>query len=168
MDLYGRIYSGIDLTYVGDADVGSLTQRLPDVTAAHAITTGTGANQANALFTDTRALAASGSENLDLASGLTNAFGTTLVIAAVKAIRVRADASNGGNIVVGGAATNAFTGPFGDATDTLSIPAGGQVLLVNPTAGGWAVTAGTGDILKVANSDSGAAASYTIEIIGEV
>jgi hypothetical protein len=130
------------------------------------LSNGTGASQATHVWADTRTLAASATENLDLAGGLTDAFGATLTFTAIKAIRIRPASANTNNVVVGGAASNAFP-LFGDATDTIALKPGGLLMIVDPSAAGYAVTAGTGDILKIANSAAGTAVTYTIEIIGE-
>lgn len=131
------------------------------------LTNGTGANQANNIFTDTRSLAASGSESLDLAGSLSNALGAVLTFTAIKVIRVRADPGNTNNVVVGGAPSNGFVGPFADATDKIAIPPGGMFEVVNPSAAGRTVTPGTGDLLLVANSGAGTGVTYSIEIVGE-
>lgn len=150
----------------GAPDLGTARHDL-NLARSYAFSDGTGVDQANALFADKRTLAASASEDLDLAGGITDALGATLTLSAVKAIRIHAAAANGGNITVGGAAANAFIGPFGAAAHTVSIPPNGIVELINPSAAGWAVVAGTGDLLRVTNANAGAAADYTIEILGE-
>lgn len=129
------------------------------------LTNGTGANQASKIFSDSRVLAASASESLDLAGSLTSALGATLTFATVKAILIRAKATNTNNVVVGPAASNGFLGPFGDATDRVAIKPGG-VLMVAAPATGWTVTAGTGDLLSVANSSSGTEVGYDIILVG--
>ena len=43
---------------------------------------------------------------------------------------------------------------------------GGTLLLVAPNAAGYAVTAGTGDLLKVANSGGSTGVTYDIVIVG--
>jgi hypothetical protein len=128
--------------------------------------TGGGADQANFVFADTRTLAASATENLDLAGGLTDAFGQALTFASIKAILVKAAAGNTNNVVIGGAASNAFL-LFGDATDTLAIPPDGFALIVAPGAAGFPVAAGTGDILKMANSGGSTSVEYEIILLGD-
>lgn len=127
---------------------------------------GTGANQASNSFHDQRTLTASSSENLDLAGSLTNAFGTTLTFTKIKAIIIHAASSNTNNVLVGGAASNAFVNWVGDATDIITVRPGGTFILVAPDSTAYAVTASTGDILKVANSSSGTSVVYDITIIG--
>lgn len=127
---------------------------------------GTGANQADRVFADRRTLAASATENLDLAASLTDALGATITFAKVRALLVAAAAANANTVVVGGAASNAMSTMFGDATDTVVVRPGGAMLLVAPDATGYAVTAATGDLLKVGNGGAGTAVTYDVVIIG--
>lgn len=163
--LTGAIRAAIGLNLTGDnISLGTQKGNLP-FHADLIIGSGTGANQSDLCYYNTRTLSASGTENLDLAGGLTDPIGDTLAFVEVTAILVRAAAGNGGNIVIGGAGSNTFDGPFDDSSDKINIPAG-QAFLVTNLGAGWAVTAGTGDILLVENDDSGAAASYDIVIVG--
>ena len=129
------------------------------------LSSGTGSNQASNQFHDQRTLTASSSENLDLAGALTNGFGQTLTFTAIKAIIIHASSANTNNVVVGGAGSNGFT-TWSTATDsTVSLPPNGTLILVNPGSG-WSVTAGTGDLLKVANSGAGTSVVYDVILIG--
>ena len=165
MGLVGKIFGGFKGTLTKSVDVGSAAHDVnPSSNVAWEIADGAGDNQAQLLFGDTRQLAASASENLDLAGALADAFGRTLTFTAVKAIIVEAPATNTNNVLVGGAASNAVP-LFGDATDVVAVKPGGKLSLTAPKTG-VTVTAGTGDILKVANSGSGTAVDYTITVIG--
>lgn len=164
MTLRTEVKASIAAALVGSADFANPKFDLPPRDTI-VMETGTGSNLADLLFSDQRTLALSTSEDLDLAASLSDPLGATLTFVKVKAIEIRAAAGNGGNIVVGGAAVNAFLGAFADATDKLEIPAGGAVVMVAPGAG-WTVTPGTGDLLKIENDDSGAAATYDIVIVG--
>lgn len=130
------------------------------------LTDGAGANQIQQVFADTRTLAASASESLDLAGSLTNAFGATITLTKVKALIIRAAAGNTNDVVVGGAASNAVASIFGATTGTLNVKPGGAMVLIAPDANGYAVTATTADLLKIANSGSGTSVSYDIIILG--
>lgn len=125
---------------------------------------GTGANQADLFWGDTRTLAASATEDLDIAGVLTDAFGATITAAEVVAIMISADAANTNNVVVGDA-----TAPvplFGGTNPTRAIRPGGCDVYINPGATGlFTVGAGTTDDLKIANSSSGTAVTYTISIL---
>ena len=131
-----------------------------------ALSTGPGANQGDVAYMGRRWLDASASESLDLAGGLVDAFGAAATFAQVKVLRLVADRANLNSVIVGGAAANAFAGPFGGATHTLKVPPGGVLLLVAPGATAWAVTADTADILKIANGGAGSGVGYELEILG--
>lgn len=131
-----------------------------------AIASGTTAGSADTVYLEEAySIAASGSQNFDLSGALTDPLGGAAVFAKVDVIVIKASASNTNNVLLGGAASNGFVGPFADATDILSIKPGGQATLYAGTAG-WTVTAGTGDILKIANSSSGTAVVFDLAIIG--
>lgn len=151
----------------GGLDLGSRgfeigNTEFPNVQMAN----GTATGKADVTFSDMRSISASSSEDLDLnGTALKDITGADLALVKVKAIIVDADAANGGNIVISPASSNGFTGPFADASDALELPAGARVVLIHPTTG-WTVTAGTGDLLNVSNSDGAAAGSYKILIVG--
>ena len=148
---------------IGSNALGSVTFAF-DKRDLTRIREGVGAGQADKMFSDARSIAASQSQDLDLAGVLTDPLGGTLTFAKVKAIYIKAAATNTNSVVVGGAASNAFVGPW-SADATTALPPGGVLLLVHGGAG-WPVTASTGDLLKIANSSSGSAVAYDIIIIG--
>lgn len=127
---------------------------------------GTGADQAQKVFGGERTLASGVGEDLDLAGVLTDAFGGTIAAAAVKGIAIVADKTNTTDLTIGNSGVNAFVGPFGAAAHTLTIGPGDFFVVTRRSAAGMAVTAGTGDILRVANA-AGAAAKYRIALIIE-
>ncbi|MFC8267811.1 hypothetical protein ACFUIZ_19070 [Streptomyces cinereoruber] len=129
---------------------------------------GTGAGKADRVWTATRTLAASASEDLDLAGTLVDAFGATVSFAKIKALMVSAAAGNTNNVVIGGASSNGFITWVGAATHTVIVRPGGALALLTgeADANGYAVTAATGDLLKIANSGSGTPVTYSIAIIG--
>lgn len=129
--------------------------------------TGTGAGKADKIFSDRRTLAASATEDLDLAGALTDAFGATITLARVKGLYISAAAGNTNNVVVGAASTNAWA-TFLGATHTMTLRPGASLLLLTGVADAvcYAVTAGTGDLLKVANSAGGTSVTYDIGFVG--
>lgn len=148
-------------------DVGS-AEYPANLGITNSFTNGTGANQANELFTDTRTLTASTAENLDLAGVLLDAFGATLTFTKIKAIVITAAAANTNDVVVGGHATAAFAPMFGATTNTVVVKPGGTFIIVAPDANGYAVTATTADMLTVTNGGAGTSVTYTIAIVGVV
>ncbi|MER7801249.1 hypothetical protein ABTX71_13050 [Streptomyces parvulus] len=131
------------------------------------LASGTGAGKADKVFSDRRTLAASASEDLDLTGTLVDAFGATISMARVKGIIVAAAAGNTNNVVLGNATSNAWATLLG-ATHTLTLRPGAFVAVGTGAADatGYAVTAGTGDLLKVANSGGSTSVTYDIHIIG--
>lgn len=165
--LTARIRLEINADLVNSLDIGSV--KYPLAYGAHyVLSDGTGADQAKEAFTDTRTLAASATENLDLAGVLADVFGNLLTFTKIKALIVKADATNVNDVLVGGHATAAISTLFGDATDKVRVKPGGTVAFIAPDANGYAVTATTADMLTVANSGAGTSVTYTIIIIGTV
>lgn len=164
MPLTARVSAQIDATETATIDFGSKTSKIQAAVAV-ALANGTGASQADMIWSDERTLAASANESLDLAASLVGAFGATLTFAKVKAILVTADAGNTNDVVVGNAASNQFVGPFGAGTHTVAVKPGGVFLIAHPGTG-WTVTAGTGDLLRVANSAGTTGVTYRVVIVG--
>jgi len=167
-DLTGKIRNSIQLTFDAGSVLGTTSDDVLDSTNyfSWTVANGTGANQADLVFRGQRTLALSTSEDLDLAGSLTDAYGATITFARVKMIYVKAASTNGGNIIIGGAAANTFVGSFSDASDKVELAAGQMYQVTAPDATGWAVTAGTADILKVENDDGAAVGTYDIIIVG--
>jgi hypothetical protein len=124
---------------------------------------GTGSGQADKIFRDQRTLTTGQTEDLDLAGVLTDPFGAIVTFAKVKVIMIE-NLSTARTLTVGGASTFQFVNWVGGATHTINIPPGGFFAISAPAAG-FAVTAGTGDLLKIAN-DAGSSCIYNIIIIG--
>lgn len=157
VNVTGQLTAALDLEGV----VSTLSKKM-----LLALSDGTGANQANNCFSDTRTLAASASESLDLAGALVNAIGQTIAFTKVKAIMIFAAAGNTNDVVVGGASSNGFATPFGAAAHTARVKPGGSLILTAPDVNGYAVTAGTGDLLQIANGAAGTPVTYDVILIG--
>jgi hypothetical protein len=126
-------------------------------TPAIGYTDGVGINQANVLYQNTFALVA-GTSNIDLSGVLADQYGTTLTPARIKAWAFQNNSTT--NSMTLGSGTNPWVSCF---TGTLIIPPGGYVQFATPDATGWTVTAGTGDILKVAGTGTDA---FTLLFLG--
>lgn len=160
----GDIRFSMDLTQVGSNDLGSPKMAI-DIDKALSLVAGTDAtNKANILFSDRRTLAASANEDIDLAGALTDAFGATITAAEVVAFVVSAASANSNNVNVTRPASNGFAGPFLAAGDGVAVRPGEWQPFVSQS--GWAVTAGTGDLLNIANSGAGTSVTYDIVIVG--
>jgi hypothetical protein len=163
--LNASINLAISASLVNSLDLGDVTQIVSN-TSGFPLTDGTGANQAKSLFSDTRTLAASGTENLDLAGTLLDAFGAAISFTKIKALIIKASAGNTNDVLVGGAGANACFSFFNASTDKLRVKPGGMIALIAPDVNGYAVTAATADLLTVANSAAGTGVTYDVIIIG--
>lgn len=131
------------------------------------LNSGTGAGQADRVFHDRRSLAASATEDLDLAGSLVDAFGQTIAFARIKGLIISAAAANVNNVVIGAASSAPWATAL-NTTGTLTLRPGASVALMAGKADAttYAVTASTGDLLKIANAAAGTSVSYDIVIIG--
>lgn len=164
MALSLAIKAGIRGNHTNVLDLG--TAGLPiDVQAAISLATGTGANQADLLWSDTRTIAASATDSLDLSGTLAGAFGAAQVFARIKAVFVKAAAANTNNVNVTRPSSNGAP-LFLAAGDGIPVRPGGAFLWVAPDVTGVAVTAGTGDLLDLVNSAGGTTVSYDIVVVG--
>ena len=165
--LSAKVSVKIDAELANSLDIGNVVYPL-SYGITKVLTDGTGADQAKEVFSDTRTLAASGTEDLDLSGVLTDAFGNTLLFTRIKALIIEAAATNTNDVVVGGAASNGFISPFGASTDKVKVKPGGCFVLIAPDATAYAVTAATADLLKIANSCAGTGVTYNIILVGTV
>lgn len=165
MPLSGRLAISTNLQHTSALDLatGSLA-----LTYAKNLdfTSGVSANQVDRIFHDTRTLTASATEDLDLAGGLTDAFGTTLTFVRIKGIIVAAAAANTNTVQVGGAAANGFVNWVADVTDKINVRPGGVFALYAPDGTGYGVTAGTGDLLRIGNGGAGTSVTYDLVVVG--
>lgn len=163
MPLAATIKAGINLTQTNVLDLGTASFPL-NLLHSIALSDGTGADQADRVFSDTRTLAASASEDLDVSGSLTNAYGT-VTFARIKAVLVVASDANTNNVNLTRPASNGVP-LFLAAGDGLAIRPGGVFLWACSDATGVAVTAGTGDLITLANSSGSTSVTYSIVIIG--
>lgn len=128
---------------------------------------GTAANDADLMFHDQRTLAASGTEDLDLAGSLANPLtGATMTFAELRAIMFFAAAANTNNVQVTRPASNGVPSWLLAAGDGIAIPPGGCFLWACPADGKVTVTAGTGDLITVTNSAGSTSVTYDVVILG--
>jgi hypothetical protein len=147
-------------------DLGTVSAPF-SLSSSVALATGTGAGQADKVFADTRTLAASATEDLDLAGVLTDAFGAAITFARIKAVIVTADADNTNLVQITRPASNGVP-LFMAAGDGIALRPGAVFAWFSGVADatGVAVTAGTGDLLTLTNSAGTTGVTYAVLIVG--
>lgn len=169
MGLTAKIKASVEAIQTGTNDYGA-PRFTPQLAEVIELVSGTVAGAADLVFVDERTVASAANDDLDLAGVLTSALGSTITFVEIVAIllinKSKAGVANTTNLTVG-VGSNPFLGFLGGTTPTLGpIRPGGVVLLACPAdVGIGTVAAGTGDILRIANS-SGASATYQIAILG--
>ncbi len=159
--------------HTNSTTLGTTINYSDSVSWSGSFTDGSGASQANKLYAELLTIAASASNNLDLAAGVTDPFGTTFSFTLVKIIYVEVTTTTAAtSIQVGGHATAAVNTIFGSA-DThdndqpcIKVRNGGVFFLGCTDATGYAVTATTEDILLLKNLDGVAGATVKIVLVG--
>jgi hypothetical protein len=141
-----------------------------EMSLIQAFSDGTTANKFDKQYMAERTVNASSNDDLDLSGVLTDIFGATITAAELVGIILfnapKSGNANVSNLTIGGGSNPVTPGFMGGTTPTIGpIVPGGSLVLVNPGAAGLgAITAGTGDILRIANGPGGAA-TYQIALL---
>lgn len=156
----------VSVKNTGATDLSSPVDTLLKTYGVH-LESGAGAGKADRVFHDQRTLAASATENLDLAGSLADAFGVAQVFARVKAIIIRAAAGNTNNVIVGAHGSADFVGLL-NAAGTITLRPGATFAAFSGSADatGMVVTATTADLIKVANSAGSTSVTYDVIVVG--
>lgn len=155
----------LDAVYRNVLDIGVPTDTFQKRTKIE-LANGTGSASADLMFHDQRTIAASSNEDLDLAGVLTNPLtGAAMTFVELRGLIITASSSNTNNVRLIRPASNGVP-LFLAASDGIDIPPGGAFCWFCPADGKVTVTAGTGDLLNVANSSSGSSVVYDVVIIG--
>jgi hypothetical protein len=157
LSLLTKLTNGLDLS----SPVDNLSFSVTD-----SLTNGDAIDLANMVWHDRRTLGAATTEDIDLAASLTSAFGTTLTFTKIKGLFIKNRSVATDAILSVGGDTNSVP-LFGATNDLIKIGPDGLLAWWNPAAAGIAVTAGTGDIIQIANAGA-ASADYDIVIVGVV
>lgn len=137
----------------------SSEMRVTPVSYGLILTTGSGANQAQAVYSDSYTDWAGSSVVPYLLAGLSDDRGT-VAFSALKVIYVRNKGTD--PLLISG--TNFSSGPFKNS-GKIEVHGGGVMLLISPTAGGWG--AGASSTILADKQDIGASADFDIMMIGE-
>lgn len=162
--LYGSVALQIAMLLSGDAGLSLPTDKLiPKFQFDFA--NGVGADQADRIYRATRSIAASTNDDLDLAGGgLVDVFGNALTFARLKAAIFYGRPTNVSTVTIGASAAAPVLW-FGSNTHTETLKARQLQCHVSPDASGWAITATTADVLRLANG-AGGTAQVDVILIG--
>lgn len=147
-----------------DDDTGRVIRDQNTLPRIHDLAYGTGKDQCDLKFYDRRTLLAGNNDDLDLAGGLTDERGQTLTFARIKLIYIRNLMSTVGYKLNVGGGANPFATWLGAAGDIVTIGPDGELRLFDPSAAAYAVTAGTGDILRI--TAVGGNITYDVLLLG--
>lgn len=166
MTLTSKLAVVASASLVNPLDLGEAKAAMSQTYLAE-LASGTAVGQADLVFHDRRTLAASTSEDLDLAGVLLDPLGQVLTFARIKGIVVAAAAANTNDVIVGAAATTPWDRLL-NATGTVTVRPGGVFAAFGGAADavGYTVTPATGDLLKVANSGAVTSVTYDVIVIG--
>lgn len=155
LSINARLLSSLDL----EAGVSDLIQ-----TIRLSLTNGTATGNASQMWSDTRTLTASATEDLDFAGGVTNVFGVALTFVKIKFVFARASTANTNDVQVTRKATTGFPLFMADG-DGIALTPGEWFCYASPTLG-KTVTATTDDTLTFTNSAGSTSVTYDVIVIG--
>ena len=150
------------------SELGTVTHN-PQISFNLDFTDGEGSNKVQQVWSDERDVATSSDDDLDLAGTLTNYLGEAVTFTKIKVMAfLNVTSSSAAALMqIGGEGINDFINWVANATDIIQVATGGAFVLVRPDATGYAVTAGTGDILRVTNASGANTLTYQILLLGE-
>lgn len=155
LKLDALLLKALDLDTATDPLLYTLTNNLSN---------GTATGNASQLWHDQRSLNASATEDLDLAGGVTNAFGVTVTFVKVKIVIVKASSGNTNDVQVTRKATTGIPLFMADG-DGIALGPGEFFVYGSPTTG-KTITDTTDDTLTFTNSAGGTSVTYDIILVG--
>ena len=158
----GKIWATLSAIFSEAKEVGTV-ESSPALAVNDQFTNGTGANKIEAVLYDTGSLGDSATADIDLAGVLKDPAGDVVTMTKVKGFIIKNTSSAGSGIQVDGT----FDTWLKAASDGVKIMPGGSLTISNPTAEGYAVTAGSADIITLTNLGA-TTQTYEVEVLGEV
>ena len=150
-----------------NAVVGFTTTNTGSLAYTKTITNGTGAiGTADMLYAATYTIAASGTQNLDVAGSVTDFFGNSIAMVRVKYMMVKHASTTTATDISFGNHAAPLINWISAATSTVKIYNDGVFLIGSGHGTSYAVTATTADGLKILNNDSSNSATVSIVVVG--
>jgi hypothetical protein len=122
----------------------------------------TGASAVNKQYNIvTTSASVSSTNNLDLSGSLTDAIGNAAVFTKVRTFFAKAPSTNAAAVSIGSASASAWAAMI---NGEIKLPPGTEICIKTVSSAGFAVAAGTTDLLRVANAASD---TYELYVAGE-
>jgi len=141
---------------VGLAETSATAKALVDFTLA----AGTGANQADSVYTASATITTGATLSLDLKGSMVDAFGAAFTPSKLRLVYISSRSSNTTNLTLFGNAASPLI--LSVATTTATLTPGDTFLVTRRATAGITVTTATGDIVDIVN---GAGASAIVDIV---
>jgi hypothetical protein len=170
-DISGNIKIAASLTHLGSVTASTLTETLSDpwlwATSTARVGTNGAATGLTKIYAAETAIAAGGTNALDLYGTLLDSFGATVNMAKVKLMFLSfSNSMTSASVTLAPGAANGFTNWNDGATAGVKISAGGAFFLAAPNAVGYPVSDGGCDALQVVNNATNAG-SVKVIIAGD-
>jgi hypothetical protein len=162
--LTGRIVIYPAFSYVKTSGAAVVTASFPEKLLEWSVTTGTNANQMNALYVEGPTTLTNGQAKTISLISTTNVFGDALAFDRVNWMAVKAGTNNVDAIHIGGADPDGWA-PFAGATnEVVKVLPGGLAMFQSPSAAGYPVATNAHN-LRILNGGTNAA-TYELYIGG--
>lgn len=135
-------------------------------TVSTSMTNGTGAaGTADLVYSTSVTIAASGNTTITF-TALSSLLGVSMSFARIKCMLIENSTNKTASSIAIGNGANPWINWIAPSTGTINVRNGGAVLLFCTDATAYAVTASTGDVLKILNSDGANQAEVHMSFIG--
>jgi len=152
----------VQATLTGTVGLGTATVPI-DITYTKTLANGVGASQADKVYSAELSILTAATTDLDLQGSLLDGLGAAFTPVKLRCVYIESAASNTTNLTLFGDANSVPI--LNTAATTHTLLPGGIFLVCQPPLAGTAVTAGTGDIIQIANA-AGATALVSVILIG--
>lgn len=142
-----KVNFNLNTIFASDAEGLAVAQATLEQQLLLSLADGVGLNQADLVYSE-KDQSISGAEDRDLAGTLLDAYGALITFVKVKALMVTCPVANTDTVIVGAKGATGFVGPWGANTESIAIRPGGAWIMLAPDLTGYAVAAGSTDILQ--------------------
>jgi len=162
-------FNGTTRLYTGWKVVDASATDEYNFTSTVNLSDGSGSGEADgAYYLEDVVLTSGNSTEYDLTSLSRDLFGSTggvYEFIRISAVQIISSSNSTGNLLIGGAASNTWLGPFGNTSDKLTLYPGSGHLLTGYSLAAWPVTSGSKTLKVEASSGD---VTYSIVLLGNL